>query len=105
MKTKSEILAFFSEKKISQNTANTISNLLYDKGLDIKSLERVMWRIERYVREEKMATIIDLLTSQEIEQVIDEMVAEDTEWATKQINQGTESKSDLYSEKKNFTAW
>lgn len=104
MKTKSEILAFFSEKKISQNTATTITNLLYDKGLDIKALERVMWRIERYVREEKMATIIDLLTSQEIEQVIDEMVAEDAEWATKQINQSEGCKSEIYGEK-NFTAW
>lgn len=83
-KTKAQILAFFSEKKIiSQTTATAITDSLYEKGLDIKSLERVMWRIEEYVRREKMATIFDLLTIQEIGQIIDEMIAEDNEWKTK----------------------
>lgn len=104
-KTKAQILAFFSEKKIiSQATATAITDSLYEKGLDIKSLERVMWRIEEYVRREKMATIFDLLTIQEIGQIIDEMIAEDNEWKTKGLTSECGS-SKLSQPAANFTAW
>ena len=102
-KTKAQIKAFFSEKgKISETTANTITDLIYDKGLDIKSLDRIMWRIEDYVRKEKMATIFDLLTADEIGAIIDEMIAEDLEWKAKCMpsQDGTS-----LSANKNFTAW
>lgn len=102
-KTKAQILAFFSEKgKVSKNTAQSITDLLYDKGLDIKSLDRVMWRIEDYVRKEKMATIFDLLTPAEMEKVIDEMIAEDNEHKIHEIQ---EEQSETVSLAKNFTAW
>ena len=103
-KTKAQILAFFSEKgKVSKDTATSITDLLYEKGLDIKSLDRVMWRIEDYIRKEKMATIFDLLTPQEMGQVIDEMIAEDLAWKTK--NMPKEDGTALVATKANFTAW
>lgn len=100
-KTKAQISAIFSEKKISKETADTISETLYNKGLDAKSLDRVIWRLEDYIRKEKMASIFDLLTSQEIEQVIDEMIAEDNEWKTKGLTAETGSTLS----RANFTAW
>lgn len=103
-KTKAQILAFFSEKgKVSKNTAESITDLLYEKGLDIKSLDRVMWRIQDYIRKEKMATIFDLLTPQEMGQVIDEMIAEDLAWKTQ--NMPSEDGTGLSAVKANFTAW
>lgn len=103
-KTKAQIFAFFSEKaKISQSTANTISDLLYSKGLDIMSLDRVMWRIEDYVRNTKMASIFDILAPQEIEAVIDEMIAGDNECKVKEIQE--QSNGVAVSLTKNFTAW
>lgn len=103
-KTKAQILAFFSEKsKVSKDTAESITDLLYEKGLDIKSLDRVMWRIEDYIRKEKMATIFDLLTPQEMGQVIDEMIAEDNEWKAKCMP--SENGTGLSASKANFTAW
>ena len=103
-KTKAQILAFFSEKgKVSKDTATSITDLLYEKGLDIKSLDRVMWRIEDYIRKEKMATIFDLLTPQEMGQVIDEIIAEDLAWKTK--NMPKEDGTSLVATKANFTAW
>jgi hypothetical protein len=103
-KTKAQILAFFSEKgKVSKDTAQSITDLLYEKGLDIKSLDRVMWRIEDYIRKEKMATIFDLLTPLEMGQVIDEMIAEDLAWKTR--NMPSEDGTSLVATKANFTAW
>jgi len=103
-KTKAQILAFFSEKgKVSKDTAQSITDLLYEKGLDIKSLDRVMWRIEDYIRKEKMATIFDLLTPLEMGQVIDEMIAEDLAWKTQ--NMPKEDGTSLVATKANFTAW
>lgn len=103
-KTKAQILAFFAEKsKVSKNTAESITDLLYEKGLDIKSLDRVMWRIEDYIRKEKMATIFDLLTPQEMGQVIDEMIAEDLAWKTQ--NMPKQDGTSLAATKANFTAW
>lgn len=102
MKNKKQILAFFSEKtQVSQSTANQISDLLYNKGLDIKSLDRVMWRLEDYVRTTKMASIFDLLATQEIEAVIDEMIAEDNACRVQELQR----ENDGVSLAKNFTAW
>jgi len=103
-KTKAQILAFFSEKgKISKDTATNITNLIYEKGLDITALDRVMWKIESYIRKEKMATIFDLLTPDEMGKVIDEMIAEDNEWKAQCLPK--EAGTSLSAVKANFTAW
>lgn len=102
MKTKAAILAFFSEKKlISQTTATNITNALYSKGLDIKSLDRIMWRLEEFIRRDKMPAIMDLLSTPEIESVIDEMVAEDMKWKAEAL--GPNEVGTKLSQ--NFTAW
>lgn len=102
MKTKAQILAYFSEKKlISQSTATNITNALYGKGLDIKSLDRIMWRLEEFIRRDKMPAIMDLLSVPEIESVIDEMVAEDEKWKAEALNHG-DNGTKL---SQNFTAW
>lgn len=97
-KTKLQISAFFAEKaKISKSTADMITDVLYDKELDLTVLDRVMYRIHDFVRKEKMAAVFDSLKKKEIEAIVDEMVAEDLAWKTQ--------KSPTSALSRNFTAW
>lgn len=69
----------FAEKVgIAVKTAKNIIDLLYKKGLDAKAFDRVMWKLERLVRETQLAKIMDQQTDDTINGIIDEMILQDS---------------------------
>ena len=71
--------AQFAEKaQISQALAKRILGKLYEKSLDAKSLERVLWKLENMLRTQELPKLMDALKDDQIATVIDEMIAQDS---------------------------
>lgn len=70
----------FAEKaQISQALAKRILSKLYEKELDAKSLERVLWKLENMLRTKELPKLMDALKDDQIAGVIDEMIAQDSQ--------------------------
>ncbi len=68
--------AQFAEKaKISQDLAKRVLAQIYAKGLDAKSTERVLWRLEDMLRTKELPKLMESLKDEQIATVIDEMIA------------------------------
>lgn len=76
---------FAENAKISQALAKRILAKLYEKELDAKSLERVLWRLESMLRSKELPKLMEALKEDQIAAVIDEMIAQDTQNQTAEL--------------------
>lgn len=79
-KIKAEELStkFSDENNLPKEVATKIINALYEKGKDAKQFERVLWRIETFIRKNYFPALMQAMTPEQVWQLVDEMIADDS---------------------------
>lgn len=73
-----EVVTKFSEENgLSQETATKILAILYKKGEDAKSLDRLLWKMEMFLKKNEIPKLMEKMSADQIGKLIDEMIAED----------------------------
>ena len=68
----------FAEKvKLEVKTAKLILDVLGSRDLDMKKFDRVLWKMESFIRQTKLQKLLNAMKKKEIERIVDDMVSED----------------------------
>lgn len=80
-KTKSQLAVisqlFAEQTKMEKKTAERILKIIYDKGMDAKQFDRVLWRMRSLVMNTKVQELVNTMPNTEIENLVDEIVTQD----------------------------
>lgn len=79
-KIKAEELStkFSDENNLPKEVATKIINALYEKGKDAKQFERVLWKMETFIRKNSVPALMKAMTPEQVWQLVDEMIADDS---------------------------
>lgn len=69
--------SFADATQVSQKQAETIMKIIYDKGLDAKTFDRVLWRMKNLVMNTKVQELVNTMEKTQIESLVDELVVQD----------------------------
>lgn len=73
---------FASDTGISEKLAKRILALVYEKDLSAEDFNGVLWRLRDWFIKNKLPELIEKLKDEDIEGVIDELIADRARWAT-----------------------
>lgn len=73
-----QIKQFSEETGISKSQASNILSIIYEKGLDAKVFDRVLWRMRQIVQKEELMKIVNKMSKDAITTIVDQIVVETT---------------------------
>jgi len=95
-----EFVAKFSEENnLPKEVALKVINALYEKWQDGKQFERLVWRMETFLRKNALPDLMKKMTPEQVGLLVDDMIADDSRECA--VN---ESRI-CCNEKDNFTVW
>lgn len=77
--TQEKVSQFSEENNLPKETASKILDVLYKKGKDAKSLDRLLWKMEMFLKKNAIPDLMNKMSAAQIWLIVDDMISEDNQ--------------------------